>query len=1095
MSSIINRPGFQDRYDRKRRQHAIAFQNLGRDGQGLYLQSPDLNEMQSRHADQVRRVGDYILQSGRITDGQTPVVEVVDDEHNLVRLPACPIYIDGLVHDVEAAEFILPNTGDLTIGVRSTMTLISDVVLGDLKGSIPGTEAYMEEGPCRVEIVVAWGHSQDGDDRPLQFVFQVRDGVILTTATNTDFSEIYKSLENYSRESNGSFVNTGFQVTALGPGADGRQVYSISEGVAYVNGRRITRQQSIRHFVEEVPDLRNVDAEPHAFTVATGGTQTFTVSKAPIQSVNRVLVEKEVTETVVHGPFSGAVDPLQHPSVTAILEIKQATTTYVSPADWLLSQGQIDWSPSGAEPAPGSSYTVKYRYNENVLPDDVTRDTITVSGAAKDTNALFDYSYKLPRLDAICMDTSGGIEYLKGVSAVSRPRRPVVPSTMIVLAVVENDWGQKPKITPSGLRNVPYEEILDLRTMVLDIYDLVAQERLKNDVTARSVGAKRGVFVDNFNNDAMRDQGIAQTGAVFGGKLSLPIKPTLREFPAFTGIRFLDFTEKPILSQKRRSASMQINPYQTFTPMPGRASLEPSTDIWTDKQTVWTSPETQEFSANEGEYISGISLEQQVEKIGETVVAAQFLRQRDVNFRLEGFIRTETLARLEFDGLAVVPTTDGPADEFGVITGKFTIPANVTTGSKTARFEGSVGTIAACTYVGRGEITVEEYRLASSLQTTTDSMPAPIINNTVINNTTVINNVTNVNGGTTSSGRIDPLAQTFTLDRSRCIGAVRLMCAKVGDRSNAIAVQVRTVEVGMPTEVVLAEAFVPGADLVTDAAFDARFRYPVFLEAGREYAFVALTDDAEHSLYVAKIGEIDMDTNAIITEQPFTIGVLLSSSNASTWTAHNDADLWFELIGCEFAPVEKAITIGTFKTTKMSDVIVRVGVEIPDPSVDVSIRLTRLARNEVIVSAPSQTIRFDEYIQNEDILVEAVLKGTEFVTPFVFPDVQIVEGELQPTGDYVSRAIDATDVSNVLTTFDAFLPAGSTAVVEIGVPGNYVPVSVSSAVPLGDGVVEQTYIRPAYPAENLDARTKITISGTPAARPEIAALRMILSKV
>ena len=103
-----------------------------------------------------------------------------------------------------------------------------------------------------------------------------------------------------------------------------------------------------------------------------------------------MLVEKEVTETVVHGPFSGAVDPLQHPSVTAILEIKQASTVYTSPASWLLSQGQIDWSPSGAEPAPGSSYTVKYRYNENVLPDDVTREAVTVSGAAKDTNVLLD---------------------------------------------------------------------------------------------------------------------------------------------------------------------------------------------------------------------------------------------------------------------------------------------------------------------------------------------------------------------------------------------------------------------------------------------------------------------------------------------------------------------------------------------------------------------------------------------------------------------------------------------------------------------------------------------------------------------------------
>ncbi len=263
---------------------------------------------------------------------------------------------------------------------------------------------------------------------------------------------------------------------------------------------------------------------------------------------------------------------------------------------------------------------------------------------------------------------------------------------------------------------------------------------------------------------------------------------------------------------------------------------------------------------------------------------------------------------------------------------------------------------------------------------------------------------------------------------------------------------------------------------------------------GREYSFVVLTDDAEHSLFVAEIGKIDLDLDAVITEQPFTIGVLLSSSNASTWTVHNEADLWFELLGCRFDPVEKVVPIGSFKATKMSDVIVRAGVEYPDPSVDVSIRLTR-PNGEVIVSSPSQTIRFDEYFQNENIQVDAVLRGTERVTPFIFPDIQIVEGELQPTANYATRAIDALDTNRVLVTIDALLPAGSSAKVQIGMTGDYPEIPVSSATQLGDGLVEQTFIRSAYPAANLDARAMITISGTPAARPEISALRMLLSKV
>lgn len=1101
MNSIIKRSGYGDRYDRSRRQHAIAFPDVGRDGQGIYLQSTDMNEMQSRSLDQVRRVSDYIVQDGRIMDGQYPIVEEPDLDTIRVRLPACPVYMSGLVHDVDEAVFVLPNTGELTIGVRSQESVVTDIDDSSLKGSVSGTEAFMEEGAARVEIILTWGHSLETDPRPLQSVFQVRDGKILTVETNTDQSEIYKSLEKYSRESNGSFVNTGFDVTAVGLNGAGKQVLSIAEGVAYVSGRRIVRQQSMRIEVTEEPDLRNVDAEPHPFTVATGGTQTFKVSKTPIESVRRVVVEKETTETVLHGPFTGAVDPLQHPSVTAILEIKQGSTVYTTPGSWILSQGQIDWSPNGAEPSPGTNYTVKYRYNENIQPTTVTRDSVTVKGAANGTNVLLDYAYKLPRIDALCLDMAGAPIYIKGVSAVSRPRRPVIPESMIELARLHNDWGRAPAVLPSGVRNVPYEEIVDMRTAIVDLYDLVAQERLKNDVTGRDVGAKRGLFVDPLRNDAMRDQGIPQTAAVFSGKMTLPITPRLHEFPSFVGIRHLAFTEYPIITQSRRSSSKKINPYQTFTRMPGRANVEPSIDIWTDRQTGWTSPQTQSFEAPEGEYISGISLEQRVEKIGERIVQAEFVRQREVNFKLEGFIEKEKLTTLEFDGIALPVTGYPAANANGVISGVFNIPAKVPSGSKTVLFEGSAKTRASCTYVGRGEITIEEYRLASALETSTETMPQPIINNTVINNTTVVNNINRVNevdrggAGGGNGGGHDPLAQTFTLVNARCISALRLWCAKKGSNTNAVFVQIRTVEVGMPTSIVLAEAFVPATDLIDGEQFIARFRFPVYLEAGREYSFVVLTDDAEHSLYTAEIGKIDIDTNEVITGQPFTVGVLLSSSNASTWTVHNEADLWFDMLACKFDPVERVIPIGSFKTLKMSDMIVRAGVEIPDPETEVLIRLTRSARNEIISSAPSQIHQFAEYIQNENIVVEAVLRGTEHVTPFLFPDVQVVEGELQPTADYYTRAIDATDTNKVLVTFDAFLPAGSGAQVSIGVPNSYVQVNVSSATPLGDGVVEQTYIRASYPANNLDAQTKVVITGTPAARPEIKSMRMLLSKV
>ncbi|MEC9247313.1 MAG: DUF4815 domain-containing protein [Pseudomonadota bacterium] len=1091
--SLIKRPGYTDRFDRSTKHFAVAFPD-----EQHYLQSAELNEMQSQADDKLRRVAEYILQDGRIVRGDDPVVTPVGDGDIsvMVRLPECSIYVGGLVHDVDAAQFELPATGTVMIGIRLTESVVTDVEDAGLKGHLQGSESYMEPGASRIRFDASWGTSVDGETAPLVSVFNMQDGAIITNETNTDYSEIYQALAAYSSESNGAYVFSGCEVGALGLNGDGEQVFTVSEGVAYVGGRRLPRSQSLRLRVPEEPDLREVSAEPHAFTEPSGGTQTFTLSRSPIAEVSKITIIVETTETVVHGAFSGASDALTHASVESILEIKQGGTTYTSPADWLLSAGEIDWSPGGAEPNPGSSYTVKYRYYQNVAPDFVTRDAVTVTGATQGTNALVDYTYKLPRIDVIAMDQSGLLTYVKGNSALSRPRSAIIPSTHLELARVINRWGIAPTIVQSAVRNVPYSEINAMKRALLDIYDLVAQERLKSDVTAREVSAKRGVFVDPFFDDDMRDQGVAQTAASFAGRLRLPVLAQVHEFPALISVQHLDFTNEAIISQLRHSHGMKINPYATFTPMPGRAALEPSSDIWTETETQWTSPQSQAFEAPEGEAITGVSLEQEVELVRTTTRPAGTIRQRAVNFRLEGFIQDEVIERATFDDVEIALTGHAPANADGVVTGSFDIPADIPAGAKLVRFFGSAGTRASTTYVGRGTITVEEWRLVSTLGTTTADMPQPI------NPPQVINNITNIVTGIGRGGRrddpnswdngsSDPLAQTFTLAESRCISGIRLMCAKKGAASNAIFVQLRQTDVGIPNRTVLAEAFVPGTAFEEGEIFTAEFAVPVYLERGREFAFVVLTDDAEHSLAVASVGRIDQSGD-VVTEQPFVVGVLLSSSNAATWTPHNETDLWFQLLAARFNPVEKTVPVGAFTATKMSDIIVSAGVEYPDNQTDVTIRLTR-PNGEVISATPGQRIRLDEFIENETIQVAAVLTGTALATPFLFPDVQLIEGELQTSADYESRVVEADGADRTSVTFDAFLPTGSTVTVEIGEPGDFVPASVSNARPLGDGVVEQTYQRTPYAPQ--DAKTRITLTGTPAARPYLSGLRMVTTEV
>ncbi|TIV07851.1 MAG: DUF4815 domain-containing protein, partial [Mesorhizobium sp.] len=176
-------------------------------------------------------------------------------------------------------------------------------------------------------------------------------------------------------------------VTALGKdGTD--QVFSIAEGVANIKGQKRTRYAALRHREPETFDLFRIPTEVHTF----GANPTVvTLNHGPIATIREVLVEKEVTDTIVRGATPNGSDALPNTGVTAILEVKQGATTYNFPADYSKSGDLVSWAAGGAEPATGSSYTVKYRYLGIVVPTEITATTITVAGGVNGGQIQIDY--------------------------------------------------------------------------------------------------------------------------------------------------------------------------------------------------------------------------------------------------------------------------------------------------------------------------------------------------------------------------------------------------------------------------------------------------------------------------------------------------------------------------------------------------------------------------------------------------------------------------------------------------------------------------------------------------------------------------------
>jgi hypothetical protein len=412
------------------------------------------------------------------------------------------------------------------------------------------------------------------------------------------------------------------------------------------------------------------------------------------------------------------------------------------------------------------------------------------------------------------------------------------------------------------------------------------------------------------------------------------------------------------------------------------------------------------------------------------------------------------------------------ADSSGVVRGKFTIPANVPAGSKRVTFTGAGGSYGEAIFSGQG--TIEHQRWLQETEITTlrwvSPPPAPSTSNISDSN----------------SGNYDPLAQTFTLTANTQIAGVDLWFT--AKPTTVAKVQLRQTTVGFPDRRIVAEADVNLATVVLGGASTRiRFDTPVLLLGGVEYALVVLCDDAVGALSVAEIGKFDASAQRWITDQPYNVGVLLSSSNASTWTAHQDRDLTFRLLAAGFTEAQRTVSLGDVTVTAVTDLMLMSYSERPAGNTDVQYRLT-MPDSSVITVADGQPVQLPAAVTGT-IGIAAVLKGGA-LSPVLHPGAQIVSGQVAATADYVSRAIPGGSSVTVKAVYEAFVPSGATVTVQYkgpnaGDPWTAVPQVATRAV--DNGFVEFTH--QVTGVNKASVQIKLILSGTTAARPRVRALR------
>lgn len=219
------------------------------------------------------------------------------------------------------------------------------------------------------------------------------------------------------------------------------------------------------------------------------------------------------------------------------------------------------------------------------------------------------------------------------------------------------------------------------------------------------------------------------------------------------------------------------------------------------------------------------------------------------------------------------------ANSAGQISGSFTIPANVPVGTKRVTFLGGQGSFGAARFIGSGTIVSRTQRLLTTIETR----------------------------------YWDPLAQTFRLDQSRHVTAVDFKFTARGSTTKNVYLEIRETELGLPNATTLAEGVLLGSAITVGAWNKVSLTRPVYLQAGVEYAMVLLTDDPTHAVGLAQLGRYDSAAQAFVTSQPYTIGTLLKSSNASTWTPVQEADLAFRIYAATFTSTTRTVELGQLR--------------------------------------------------------------------------------------------------------------------------------------------------------------------------------------
>jgi hypothetical protein len=477
------------------------------------------------------------------------------------------------------------------------------------------------------------------------------------------------------------------------------------------------------------------------------------------------------------------------------------------------------------------------------------------SNPVNGSNCSIDYDYFLGRRDIIYA-TARELKRIEGAPS-DFPKLPIVPEWGLALCSVDCPANSVAMtIRNFGLTRITMSQIHQVIQDVEDLKYNDAQYQMNNELQNRDAQTKKGIYSDDFSNEAQSDTFHSEWSARIDGihkfvatdraatSRVLQVNPAASSALFKGSLVLLPGAEKVLVQQLDWSEEKNINPYAVFEKPPATVEVTPN-----------------------------------IGRRGQTGIAVTG----------SNFTPSAEHITIRCDGQVVA--TDVHSDAAGRVTSSFVIPENASNGSRIVEVNDG-------TYSAQASLQINDPLVVTRVErvevTNTIIQQQTIVQERIIR-VPVVRTVWRLWWGW---NRWDPLAQTFSFTENRIISAIGLFFTKK-DLSIPVTVQIRGVTTGLPNDVIYVQQVVSPGEINLNAETKVVFSDPFNAEANTSYAVVILTDSTNYRVRVATLGQLGQ--NGVITKQTYTTGVLLESSNAETWTPLNGSDLAMKIYGYDFA--------------------------------------------------------------------------------------------------------------------------------------------------------------------------------------------------